>query len=336
LKKQRLFRNSTLNANIAFFIVFVTGQVTANAATIYVHPPQGAPEGSYHTIQEGVDAASAEDMVMVAPGNYESFTVNKEVYVVSEAGPDVTYITSGGPVTFNDPGDGALISGFTVSLGGIGIYITNNCDHVKIENNIISGCGSHGVYVYANGSYTEYSTVVNNTISNNGGSRVYLRSYYGGMSSIIYYIANLQIVNNIITSNNNYGIQFYNQLRTGIGTHNFSNNNLWNNTAGDISGVTVDSSAGNIFTDPFFVNQGTADYHTQAASPCIDAGTVGKVYNDPDGTRNDIGVYGGPGAADFWPSPASGKRPVVTGLSITPPSILVGGTLTLKATGKIQ
>ena len=320
---------------LAFFIVFVTGQVTANAATIYVHPLQGAPEGSYHTIQEGVDAASAEDMVMVAPGNYESFTVNKEVYVVSEAGPDVTYITSGGPVTFNDPGDGASISGFTVSLNGIGIYVTNNCNHVKIENNIISGCGRQGIYLSASEAYIQYSAIVNNTISNNSGSGIYLRSYKR-YSSSAGFIANLQVINNIITSNTNYGIQFHNSGNTYLGSHNFSNNNLWNNTAGDISGVTVDSSAGNIFTDPFFVNQDIADYHTQAASPCIDVGTVGKVYNDPDGTRNDIGVYGGPGAANFWPSPAGGKRPVVTGLSITPPSILVGGTLTLKATGKIQ
>ncbi|MFV9644501.1 MAG: hypothetical protein ACNYWU_01640, partial [Desulfobacterales bacterium] len=67
---------------------------------------------------------------------------------------------------------------------------------------------------------------------------------------------------------------------------------------------------------------------------CIDAGMVSSTYNDPDGTRNDMGVYGGPGAASFWPEPAGG--PVVTELSVTPPSVPVGGTLTLKATGKIR
>jgi hypothetical protein len=29
-------------------------------------------------------------------------------------------------------------------------------------------------------------------------------------------------------------------------------------------------------------------------SPCVDAGRKGKLYNDADGTRNDIGLYGGP------------------------------------------
>ena len=47
-----------------------------------------------------------------------------------------------------------------------------------------------------------------------------------------------------------------------------------------------------------------------------------------------MGVYGGPGAANFWPEPAGG--PVVTYMSVSPPSVPVGGTITLQATGKIR
>lgn len=315
---------------LAYFMVFFAGVMAADAGTIYVHPTEGA----YHSIGAGVQAAVTGDTILVAPGDYASFTVNKEVYIISEAGPEVTKITSGGPVTFNSSGDSASISGFTISLSGYGIYIASDCDRIRIENNIISGCGSHGVYIYAKDAYTEYSTVVNNTISNNGGSGVYLHSYYGGSGSTKYYIANLQVANNIITSNNNYGIQFYNQKGTALETHNFSNNNIWNNSVGKTSGVTVSSTAGNLFIDPLFVNPDTADFHLQSASLCIDAGMVSSTYNDPDGTRNDMGVYGGPGAASFWPEPAGG--PVVTELLVTPPSVPVGGTLTLKATGKIR
>ena len=323
MSKGRLFMGL-----LACFMVFFAG-VAVNAETIYVHPT----EGTYHTIAEGVNAAAVEDTVLVAPGEYESFTVNKKVYIVSEAGPDVTKITSGGPVTFNDPGDGASISGFTVSLSGTGIYVTTGCDHVRIENNIISGCGLHSIYIHAHDGYTQYSTVANNTISNNGGSGVYLHSYYSGYGTG-YYIASLIVVNNIITSNTNYGIQFYNQRATGLGTYNCSNNNLWNNTLGNISAITVSTDAGNFFSDPLFVNSDTADFHLQSTSLCIDAGMVSSSYNDPDGTRNNMGAYGGPGAAGFWPEPAGG--PVVTELSVTPPSVPVGGTLTLKATGKIR
>ena len=52
------------------------------------------------------------------------------------------------------------------------------------------------------------------------------------------------------------------------------------------------------------------------------------------GLRNDMGAYGGPGAVNWWPSPAGG--PIVTGLSVTPPSVADDGTLTLEATGEIR
>ena len=313
---------------LACFMVFFA-ESAVNAETIYVHPT----EGTYHTIADGVNAAAVEDTVLVAPGEYGSFTVNKKVYIVSEAGPDVTKITSGGPVTFNDSGDGASISGFTVSLGGTGIYVTTRCDYVRIENNIISGCGLHGIYIHAHEGYSQYSTVANNTISNNGENGIYLHGYkrYGDFAG---YIANLQVINNIITSNTNYGIQLLNEGYTYLGTHNFSNNNLWNNVSGNTSAVTVSANAGNFFSDPFFVNSDTGDFHLQSTSLCIDAGMVSSTYNDPDGTRNNMGAYGGPGAAAFWSQPAGG--PVVTELLVTPPSVPVGGTLTLKATGKVR
>jgi len=70
---------------------------------------------------------------------------------------------------------------------------------------------------------------------------------------------------------------------------------------------------GNIDVDPLFIDTNTGDFRLQANSPCIDAGNPDPVYNDPEdpdepgwplwpaqGTlRNDMGCYGGPGAADF-------------------------------------
>jgi len=307
---------------LACFMVFFAGVMVANAATLYVHPTEGA----YHTIGAAVQAAVMGDTILVAPGNYESFTVNKEIHIISEAGPEVTKITSGGQFTFGSSGDRSSISGFTISIPGeSGIYVNAGCDYVLIENNIISGCGLHGIYIYADDGYTQYNTVANNTISNNGGNGIYLHPMGA-------YIDKLQIINNIITSNTNYGIRLYGS--SGLLTHNFSNNNLWNNTSGNTAAVTVSTDAGNLFIEPLFVNPDTADFHLRSESLCIDAGMVSSIYNDPDGTRNDMGVYGGPGAASFWPQPAGG--PVVTELLVTPPSVPVGGTLTLKATGKIR
>jgi len=310
-------------------MVFFAGQVATGAETIYVHPT----EGSYHTIADGLTAAAEGDTVLVAPGDYASFTVNKKVHIKSEEGPDNTSITSGEPITFAAEADGASISGFKITLPEVGIKVVTGCHYVQIKNNIISGCGSHGIYFYATGSIS-FGQILNNTISDNNDSGICFYSYYGATCySNQTYITQWYVANNIITSNYRYGMEVTGRCYN-LGSGNLTNNDFWDNTAGNTTGITPSPNKGNIFSDPIFVNSETADFHLQSTSPCIDAGMVSSSYNDPDGTRNNMGAYGGPGAAAFWPQPAGG--PVVTELLVTPPSVPVGGTLTLKATGKIR
>jgi len=60
----------------------------------------------------------------------------------------------------------------------------------------------------------------------------------------------------------------------------------------------------NIMADPEFVGPGywdgdvwiDGDYQLEEGSPCIDAGNPALQYDDPDGTMNDMGAYGGPEA----------------------------------------
>ncbi len=79
--------------------------------------------------------------------------------------------------------------------------------------------------------------------------------------------------------------------------------NLYFTEAGGAAGLEGTTAAvTDIVADPLFVDDPTDgdvaddDYHLQAGSPAIDAGQPGPTYNDPDGSRNDIGAYGGPGA----------------------------------------
>ena len=64
---------------------------------------------------------------------------------------------------------------------------------------------------------------------------------------------------------------------------------------------------GNIDAEPLFVDPENGDYHLQPASPCVDAGYPSVFYNDYDGSRNDMGIYGGsdiavsPDVIDFGP-----------------------------------
>ena len=48
-----------------------------------------------------------------------------------------------------------------------------------------------------------------------------------------------------------------------------------------------------------FVDAENGDYRLQPGSPCIDAGNPAAVYNDVDGSRNDMGAYGGPRGNDW-------------------------------------
>jgi|GEM_PF-2015303 len=61
-------------------------------------------------------------------------------------------------------------------------------------------------------------------------------------------------------------------------------------------------SDGNIDEDPQFTgvsddaNSDNDDWTLGSSSPCVDAGDSDSAYDDADGTRNDMGVYGGPGS----------------------------------------
>ncbi len=50
------------------------------------------------------------------------------------------------------------------------------------------------------------------------------------------------------------------------------------------------SGTGNLTANPQFVNAGAKNFNLAAASPCLDAGDPAPAYNDPDGSRNDMGA----------------------------------------------
>jgi hypothetical protein len=52
---------------------------------------------------------------------------------------------------------------------------------------------------------------------------------------------------------------------------------------------------GNISSEPLFSDPANLDFHLQSGSPCSDAGHPSVFYHDKDGSRNDMGRYGGSG-----------------------------------------
>ena len=72
--------------------------------------------------------------------------------------------------------------------------------------------------------------------------------------------------------------------------------------AGSNYGSLTDETGvgGNISADPAFSGAGTtwlgSDFQLDASSPAVNAGNPAAAYNDVDGSRNDMGAYGGPEA----------------------------------------
>jgi hypothetical protein len=91
---------------------------------------------------------------------------------------------------------------------------------------------------------------------------------------------------------------------------------------GGVVGVDIITDSG----DPKL----NANNTLQADSPCINAGPPDPQYNDRDGSRNDIGMFGG---HNFIPDGRTTNKPIVLGLDVAPIAVPTGGTVTIESTG---
>ena len=155
-------------------------------------------------------------------------------------------------------------------IGDYGIYIMQS-DTAKAFNNLIIGAYTAGI---DNNSYTNL-LVYNNYIT----GKINAYGIRGGPNSVV--------KNNVVT-NTNSGIGKYGSQDPVV-----QYNDSWNNNI-NYDDIIADTT--NLSVDPMVVNddttQGKFDFHLQKYSPLIDAGDPNIL--DKDGTRSDIGLYGGP------------------------------------------
>jgi len=259
------------------------------AATIHV-------PGDQPTIQAGIDAAQEGDTVLVAPGRYP---VNLRI-----ANADVCLTGFGGPrLCFLEPDSGALpiidistgdsmetvVTGFTIRkaaqnaairvdatspvisgniftdngggrLGNNSVIYTTDGSAPLIQRNVFHGNDSAYCVVWA--GYGNPATIINNTIA-------------GGRLGVYLYGPGAVLMNNIITAC---------QIGVSIGAPAGGYNDIWGN------GVNGPLLPTDISADPHFAGASAADFSLLPGSPCVDAGIGAPAYNDPDGTRNDIGA----------------------------------------------
>ncbi|UCC80985.1 MAG: right-handed parallel beta-helix repeat-containing protein [Candidatus Zixiibacteriota bacterium] len=187
--------------------------------------------------------------------------------------------------------------------------ILSAADTNIILNNIIYTERGNGILVYKNNyvannlvSVQDASECINMGPQNDGLSLVNntIDTVHTGFEFLRWGVYIFEENNSITISNNS--LIGGNVSAVGLGGNNTilyaSYNNIWN-AAVDFSvgspSSHVDTSFGLLHEYPMYM--GGNDYHLQAFSPLIDAGDPAIL--DVDGSRSDIGCYGGPGGCSY-------------------------------------
>lgn len=250
--------------------------------------------GQYTTIQAGINAALVGDTVKVYPGVYtEQVNVGKDI-VLQGSGYEYTQIVANA-----DPAV-SMSSGkmmwFAISSNiGRGVTMSGG----TLTNCVVWNSAQVGIMVTSGTTaIIQNCDVVNNNISTS----------YGGYYCQVYASGGTMTVLNTIVLTTPGGDSGHDIILYAYGA---TANMLYCRTY-------FGSGTGAISANPQFTS--STNYRLASSSPCVDAGKP-DIY-DPDGSRSDMGYYGGPDAPVF---------PVVTDLRIFLNS---DGTVSVQATAQ--
>lgn len=229
--------------------------------------------GVYSTIEEGLAAADPGDTVLVGPGTYVegSLTIDEDIVLMSEAGPESTIIDAEGQelmasiphstvLSLEGVGNACQVIGLDLrgaqSEGaGAGISIINSnptiAECVITRNETVSGAG---IMVENSSPFILNCTVAENT----GIAGIYFDSGSGGL------------VDKCIVSGTTGG--------TGVYCNSASPTISCSDTFGNVGAITGGTDGGGNFSeDPMYCWRYEAIYTLQQGSPCIDGYGCGQV-----------------------------------------------------------
>lgn len=232
--------------------------------------PTGTRDNPYPDIQEAI-LNSGGDIIYVHQGSYAGWTepgaekgnisMMDNIAVVGD-GPAVTNLNA--VVGFENV-TGAQLTGFTITESVQAISSS-----AKLMNNVIKSSSPTAIWAFKSDM-----EIINNTITGHEMDAIFLHDS-----------CSATIKNNIIV-NNGKGISGFENAETDI-----NYNDIWGNKVDYFEFFSPGEY--DISYDPLFKDAGNNSFFLQPESPCIDAGDPNPRMNDPDGSRNDMGAFGGP------------------------------------------
>ena len=197
-----------------------------------------------------------------------------------------------------------MVSNYSNIDGGHGGGISGwDGSNITLENSLVRGNTSNtggGIYVFNSNLSLSYSEVSLNHAYNDGGGITLSAS--GSSSNNVHNVSNCTFYDNTVETSNNINS---NGIKVAGGNqHNIDivNSIIWENISAinnDYVNVSYSNcqqtinGVGNISQIASFVSVDplSPNYNLNCDSPCIDAGNPDIMYNDENGTRNDMGCY---------------------------------------------
>lgn len=300
-------------------LVFVPEVILADTIVVDL-----SGSGDYTTIGAAISAASNNDTIQIKAGTYLEPIENSKSLTLIGSGMGSTIIYSGSDGTFKHYSGSLTLIGIKIQSTGKFAFViqSGSATIIHCEFETTRDDGYVGLWAYANTSVTVYNSVFKNNgrgidHSGSGGThKVYNSIFYDNMYGFHNHNTATSEIYNSIFYSNKYGLLAY-------GTVLHVYNCYFGNSTQDIAQGSL--ALGENTNDPQFVNAPTS-WAIKTSSELIDAGNPAATNNDPDGSRNDIGIYGGP------KSISSG--PAITALSISSASVVQGTSVTITATAK--
>jgi hypothetical protein len=264
--------------------------------------------GEYPGLATALARARGEVTVRLAEGQYNETTpiaIPTNGVWIQGAGIDRTIIAGDGSGHVLTSNVDALIQDLTITGGGLGDYFESGLwttgGHIQLQRVRFTG-NNVGLFSWCFTPDCDAQVDLSNVVFDHN-QRVALDAN----EYPLHRLSNVTVAENgrgVILNNN------FSHIENSLVVHNTGDglaagpnraptvryNDVWGNGL-NYSGLSP--GTGDLSVDPRFVAESAGDFRLQIGSPAVDAGDPAPVFRDRDGSRNDLGAYGGPQAPPY-------------------------------------